>query len=209
MITALPHPRFILFFAVFAAGLGLGLPRLDPADALVAGFDLAAVVFIGSCLPLWRADGLEAMRARTARDDGGRGLLLLVAVLVLAAVLLALGRMIETRKSLVALDFALVAGTLVLAWLFVNLVYALHYAHLFHDQKTGRQGGGLEFPGNDTPLFADFCYFSFVIGMTCQVSDVTILTTPMRRVATVHGLFAFFFNLVVLALTLNVMSGVL
>ncbi|MDT8856008.1 DUF1345 domain-containing protein [Paracoccaceae bacterium Fryx2] len=209
MLRKLPHPRFVLFFAVLAAGTAASAHLTGVEVAFVAGFDAAALAFILSCLPLWRQDRLDAILRRTARDDGGRVLLLVVAAVVLVTVLLALGRMIGARATPGPADFALVTGTLVLAWLFVNLVYAFHYAHLYYDQGDAGDTRGLAFPGKDTPLFADFCYFSFVIGMTCQVSDVTIQTTTLRRVAMLHGLFAFFFNLGVLALTINVLSGVL
>ncbi|MFT4149846.1 MAG: DUF1345 domain-containing protein [Paracoccaceae bacterium] len=206
MRAGLSHPRFTGFLAIFAvAGVLIGLRHGWPRGILL-GFDLAAAVFVGSCLPLWRADQLKAIQARAERDDGGRVFLPLVSILSLAAVLVTLGWTVREKQRLELPDLALVAGTLALAWLFVNLVHAFHYANLYHAREGG---GGLEFPGKAPPLFADFCYFSLVIGMTCQVSDVQITSTMLRRVATVHGLVAFVFNLGVLALVVNVLAGVL
>jgi uncharacterized membrane protein len=117
--------------------------------------------------------------------------------------------MVEGRNHLTTMDFAIVAVTLVLAWLFSNLVYAFHYAHMFYDAKDAGDAGGIIFPEGGAPVFADFVYFAFVIGMTCQTADLDISSRRIRRVVTMQGLFAFFFNLGVLAMTINVLSGVL
>ncbi|WP_136646500.1 DUF1345 domain-containing protein [Tabrizicola sp. YIM 78059] len=205
----LSHPRFLAFLAVFVAVTSAGSFFFPIEEATILGFDLAAAVFIALALPLWAVDNPEDARARAARDDGGRILLMLTAAAALAAILLALGRMIEGRSHLTSTDFAIVAGTLVLAWLFSNLVYAFHYAHLYYDQVDAGDAGGILFPEGGKPVFADFVYFAFVIGMTCQTADLDISSRTIRRVVTLHGLFAFFFNLGVLAMTINVLSGVL
>ncbi|MFN3280781.1 MAG: DUF1345 domain-containing protein [Tabrizicola sp.] len=205
----LPHPRFLAFLAVLAAASLAAAYRLPVEEAAILGFDLAAGVFIATSLPLWAVDSADDARARAARDDGGRVLLMLTALAALAAVLLALGRMVEGRSHLTSTDFAIVAGTLVLAWLFSNLVYAFHYAHLYYDQVEAGDAGGILFPEGGKPVFADFVYFAFVIGMTSQTADLDIASRRIRRVVTLHGLFAFFFNLGVLAMTINVLSGVL
>lgn len=205
----LPHPRFLAFLGVFAGVAGIAAFRLPVEEAAILGFDVAVAVFIALALPLWTADEPEDARARAARDDGGRVLLMLTAAAVLGAILLALGRMIWGRSGLAASDFAIVVGTLALAWIFSNLVYAFHYAHLYYDQVEAGDAGGILFPEGGKPVFADFVYFAFVIGMTCQTADLDISSRRIRRAVTAHGLFAFFFNLGVLALTINVLSGVL
>ncbi|MGB8814162.1 MAG: DUF1345 domain-containing protein [Paracoccaceae bacterium] len=209
MPKTLPHPRFLLFLAVMAVASVLATVWRGAEIGVVWGFDLAAIAFLAASLPLWLDDHPDKMRARAARDDGGRVLLLVVSVIVVAVVALALVGLISGRGARDAAAVGVILVTLVLAWMFANLVFAFHYAHVFYDQIAGKDAGGLAFPGDEPPLFVDFCYFSYVIGMTCQVSDVTVQTRSLRRVATVHGLFAFFFNLGVLALTINVVSGVL
>ena len=208
----LPHPRFLAFLAVFAAATilaGLAVPGLRPSVALITGFDIGAAVFIASAAPLWRDERIPRMRAHAERDDGGRTLLLAILAATLVAVLVALGLALRSSATRTPADLALVGVTLVLGWMLGNLVYALHYAHLYYDQVGKGDRGGLAFPGDAPPVFVDFCYFSFVIGMTCQVSDVAITDPVMRRNALVHGLVSFFFNLGVLALTINVLAGVL
>ena len=108
-----------------------------------------------------------------------------------------------TRHLLLALV------TVVLSWLLVHAVFGLRYAHKFYDDNdaiTGSRTGGLDFPGEDSPDYRDFAYFSFVIGMTCQVSDVQVTSREMRRRVLQHGVLSFGFNTVILALTVNTVS---
>ena len=212
-VRQLPHPRFLLFLATFAIGAVLasflpGLP-MRPELPVILAFDLAVLVFIASSLPLWRDVRIARIRDRAARDDGGRTLLLLISGMTMASILVALGLELQKKPTMTLSGFAVVIVTLGLAWIFVNLVYSYHYAHLYYDQTAQGDRGGLTFPGDAPPVFADFCYFSFVVGMTCQVSDVVVTNASMRRVVLVHGLLSFFFNLGVLALTVNVLSGFL
>jgi uncharacterized membrane protein len=208
-MTRVPHPRFFLFLAVFAAVTVVLWPLYGASLAVILGFDSGAMAFLAATLPLWFEDGPAAARQRAARDDGGRALLLLVSVLALGAVLTALVAVLRAQAPFEMREFLQVVPTLVLAWLFVNTIYAHHYAHLYFEQVGEGDAGGLSFPGTEAPVFADFIYFAFVIGMTSQVSDVTIHSRRMRRTATLHGLLAFAFNLGVMALTINVLSGAL
>ena len=199
------HPRFIAFFSVLALGWGGLAFFIDWPEAVILGFDLSAVIFIASCLPLWLEDE-KAFRARKIRDDGGRLFLALTVTVVLLMVLVALTLLVGGKSGITGADLVLVTTTLAISWLFGSLVYAFHYAHVYYDEETRP---ALDFPGDEAPLFADFCYFALVIGMTFQVSDVQITTRRFRRLATLHGILAFFFNLGVVALTINVVAGVL
>jgi uncharacterized membrane protein len=96
----------------------------------------------------------------------------------------------------------LIVGTLLIAWLFGNTIFALHFAHL-----VAKRGGGIEFPGAEKPGYPDFVYFSFTLGMTFQTSDVNISDRGIRNVVTAHCLVAFVFNLGILAFTINVLGG--
>ena len=104
---------------------------------------------------------------------------------------------------------ALVVGTLALAWLFSNTIYALHYAHLYYADADDDQADdkGLDFPKCDEPDYWDFLYFSFTLGMTFQTSDVEISSRRVRRVVLGHTMAAFVFNIGVLAFTINVLGG--
>lgn len=206
----LRHPRFLLFLGVLAGSLAAAAPLLPLRVAFLLGFDAGAMAFLAASAPLWVEAGTEAMRRRALRDDGGRVLLLVVSGVTLAAVLAAVFATIAADENVGARDLLLIVATLALAWLFVNTVFAFHYGHLYYDEAGGGLiGGGLNFPGTGAPVFSDFIYFSFIIGMTSQVSDVSIQSQAMRRAATAHGLLAFAFNLGVLAMTINVIAGAL
>jgi uncharacterized membrane protein len=106
------------------------------------------------------------------------------------------------------LDIALVLATLCLSWLFSNLVYALHYAHLYYVAgPDGKDSGGLEFPDTKEPDYWDFAYFASCVGMTFQTSDTNIRSRRLRRIGMFHGLAAFAFNLGVIAFSINVLGG--
>jgi uncharacterized membrane protein len=148
------------------------------------------------------------LRASAARNDGGRVMLLFIASLILAAALVAVGWELQGPRSASSAQIALVIATLFLAWSFGNAVFAIHYAHMFYvpdDKRADR--GGLDFPGTKTPDFWDFVYFSFVLGMTFQVSDVAVTRSSVRRVAAFHGVVAFLFNIGIVALTVNMIAS--
>jgi uncharacterized membrane protein len=116
------------------------------------------------------------------------------------------------RRALIE-HFLLAGATVVSSWFLIHTMFAMHYAHGYYaDEDEGpdfSRAGGLEFPNEKGPDFLDFAYFSFVIGMTCQVSDVQVSSKRMRRLALVHGLLSFLFNTVILALSINLASGLL
>ncbi len=109
------------------------------------------------------------------------------------------------------LHVALVATTLLVSWLTTHTIFALRYAHEYYDRMptTGELDRGLEFPGGLDPDYWDFFYFSIVLGMTFQVSDVQIASRKLRRLAIVHGVLSFLFNTVIIALTVNIGASLL
>lgn len=198
-------PRFVLF-ALILIGAATGLvPVLGMTRGVLTGFDAAALLFIGSLLLLLRQGQAAKMRARAVRNDANRAVLLVFCGIVMFVVLVAVGGELRGRNSTVTI--ALVVGTLILAWLFSNIVYALHYAHLYYSADGGGDAGGLQFPDTAEPDYWDFLYFSVTLGMTFQTSDVAIASRRMRRVVTGQCLAAFIFNLGVIAFTVNVLGG--
>lgn len=201
------HPRYILFLAVLAIAGGGLLAVLPGGEALVAGFDVAVFAFIASCVPLWITGNAEKMRHQARRDDAGQVLLLFLSGIISTVVLAALSQLVLEHGSLGLGDLVLLVVTLLASWTFTNLILAFHYARLYYSPLGGGDHEGLDFPGGCTPDFSDFVNFAFVIGMTCQTADIAITKRAMRRVATFHGLFAFAFNLGILALSVNVLAS--
>ena len=97
-------------------------------------------------------------------------------------------------------------GSMISSWALVHTLYTFHYAHLYYKTKGGK---GLDYPGDEKPDYLDFAYFSFVMGCTFQVSDVEISSKEIRRVALFHGLLSFALNTFVVALTINIIAGLI
>ncbi len=203
------YARFMAFLAVFAIATALLSLRFTFVTALLAGFDLGALVFIGALIRTLGDDKVEDMQQRAAENEPDQHILSLLGALVFIVVMAAVGHELANSH---ARDLALSGATLMLAWAFGNMLFALHYAHAYYidDGKgEGKAAGGLDFPGDAPPLYWDFAYFAFVLGMTFQVSDVEITASKLRRVALIHSMLAFLFNIGVIALTVSLIGDML
>jgi len=150
---------------------------------------------------------VDEIRERAAGQDEGRFGILTMTTAAAVASLAAIVAEIGPRNQEKGWSYLALAGaTILLSWTFIHSIFALHYAHEFYDVD----GGGLAFPGGDAePDYWDFVYFSFVIGMTSQVSDVGVTAKNIRRTVTAHGILAFLFNTTLLALTVNIAASLI
>ena len=203
------HPRLFM-----AAVLGLLVIALDPVRArasarLLLGWDVGVLFYLLAVYTMVARANLSGLRLRAAREDEGRLILLMLtvgaAMASLAAIIAELGAMHRSREG-TALHLALATSTIALSWAFIHTMFALHYAHEFYTERRGR-GGGLRFPSGGEPDYWDFVYFSFVIGMTSQVSDVMVTDGRIRRLVVAHGVVSFVFNAALLALTVNIAAN--
>ncbi|GAB3873749.1 DUF1345 domain-containing protein [Hymenobacter segetis] len=182
-----------------------------------AATDLSLVI-----LGMWQADTDDIRRVAASEDLPRTQAFVLVvgaALASLGAVVGLMGSLKGISKDLRALHVILSVAAVVLAWTLVHLVFTLRYAHTYYnaDEDTGHDIGGLVFPddqGKDkgpklTPNYVDFAYFSFIIGMTAQTADIGIGNRELRRAALLHGLIAFIFNTVIVALTIGTIGGML
>ncbi|MBV9932378.1 MAG: DUF1345 domain-containing protein [Alphaproteobacteria bacterium] len=200
--------RFLVFLALLVPGGAFAGVEWGWRTGVMSGFDVASAVFLVSLWPLFGTD-IPGIRARAAANDANRALLLVVTGIVMLTVLTAVGAELQKGEPPSGPMKAAIVATLALAWLFSNMVYALHYAHLFYsrDRKAGGDVGGLDFSGTGKPSYSDFVYFAFTLGMTFQTSDTGVTTPGMRRIVTCHCFAAFVFNLGVLAFTINVLGS--
>ena len=135
------------------------------------------------------------------------------ATAILFAIVFELHGIKDQPSASAGLHVLLAAATILLSWLFMNTIFALHYAHGYYgdaDPSTKYEPiGGLVFPRRHDLDYWDFMYFSFVVGMTFQVSDVQVEAHKLRREVLAHGVLAFFFNVVIVALTINIVAGLI
>jgi len=210
------HPLHRILVSAGAAGLVFLLTQffsVTPLIRLVLLWDVFALVYNISCWIVIFTRTVDEIRKYARKEDGSR-VFVSIAILVacfasmLMVLLLVLSEEAKQADKLLYIPVAL-AGIL-FSWAMVHTVFAFHYAHLFYDDDEDgveKQAGGLEFPGEDDPDYLDFAYFSFVIGMTFQVSDVEISARKMRRIGLLHGIIAFLLNTFVVALTINLIAG--
>jgi uncharacterized membrane protein len=204
--------RFMLFLGLLPAAFALLMAAAvarDWRDAAALAFDISALAFLVSLVPILRDSETAAIRRHAAENNANRWLVLVITSLLTLVVMTAVSAEIGGAKQHDWLAMAKLVATLLLIWLFANLVYALHYAHAYYssDPGTGEDTEGLDFPGTKQPGYGEFVYFAFTLGMTFQTSDVQITRPAVRRVALAHGFAAFVFSLGVIAFTINTLGG--
>jgi uncharacterized membrane protein len=200
------RPRTFVSILIGIAAFFLLPGSLRLVTRLLVSWDIFAGVYLVLAYIMMARCGLAYIRRNAVLQDDGRFLILLVTALgafaSIAAIVLELG---ATHRS--GPELALATVTIVLSWAAVHTTFALHYAHDFYRAP---KAGGLQFPSGGEDEHADywdFVYFSFVIGMTAQVSDVGITDRTIRRTATAHGVISFFFNTALLALMVNIAAS--
>lgn len=201
-----------------SAFLGVVVAACMPPDAATSfatralvGWNAGALVYLALALRLMARAKPEHILRRALDEDDGRLTMLTIVVLASIAVLSAVGTQLAGVRELHggARDWriGLAALTVVSSWSFTQASFALHYAHDFFLARSRGEPDGLQFPGTPDPSYLDFLYFACVIGTSGQTADVSITSGPMRRIGLTHCVQAFFFNTMVLALTINIAAG--
>jgi len=209
MVKARPRLFIAVAIGIVVAFVFAVLVQWRVASALLIGWDVCAGLYLVFAFHIMsKADVHRMRRQARLQDEGQIGILILTAVAALAslvAIFALLGSSSAGMRS--PADLFLATITILLSWAFTHTIFALHYAHEYYDENDGK-GGGMEFPDKECePDYWDFMYFSFVIGMCAQVSDVTVSCRPIRRTVFGHSVASFIFNAALLALTVNIAAS--
>jgi len=200
------RPRTFVSIAVGIVAFFLLPGSLRLVTRLLIGWDIFATCYLVLAYIMMLRCGLDHIRRSAVLQDDGRFLILLVTALgAFASIAAIVFELSASHRG--APELALATLTIALSWAAVHTTFALHYAH---DYYRGKKPGGLQFPSGDPHEHADywdFVYFSFVIGMTAQVSDVGITDKTIRRTATVHGIISFVYNTALVALMVNIAAS--
>lgn len=199
----------LVAIAVFF-GLPNSLAQQDITRLIVA-WNVGAGLYLLMATRMMFWSDHERMRRRALLQDEGR---ITVLVLVVTAAVMCLGAIVaelavakDQHGTLRYAHMALATLTILSSWAFTQVMFALHYAHDFYAAQARGLPGGLDFPGGQAPDYGDFLYFACVIGTSGQTADISLVSRPMRRTGLVHCVLAFFFNTTLVALTINIASG--
>ena len=201
---------------VFGLGLYLALPAQWPhltSTRLLLCWNVVVALYLLMALWVIASSTHDNMRQRANRQDEGQKTILLLTMSTVLASLVAIVAELSATKSLTGteklLHMALTVVTVASSWLFMHLMFAMHYAHDYY--LSGRSGHepGLAFPQEPMPDYWDFLYFSAVIGTSGQTADVSFTSKAMRRTGLVHCVLAYFYNTTVLALTINIAASLM
>jgi uncharacterized membrane protein len=207
------RPR-LLFSIILGISVALVLPQSwvqQTVTRAIVGWNAGAMLYLALAWRMMFWSSHERMRARAlVHDEGNMVILLMVvsaALVCIGAIVAELAVVKELHGLLRTAHIALAALTIVTSWAFTQSMFALHYAHDYYVRFLRTGHGGLDFPGNQPPDYGNFLYFACVIGTSGQTADVSFSHRAMRRIGTVHCVLAFFFNTTLVALTINIASG--
>lgn len=208
----------LIYSIVIALAVWFGLRgRVQPSTQSIATWDVFALSILVLAWLTILTTPPEKLRARAQMQDVSHILIFVFVLVAACAGLFSVGFLFLNKTVVVQrphffihLLMSLVA--VICSWSLVHTVFGLRYAHTYYGDPDGPTGpkphaGGLEFPGEREPDYMDFAYFSFVIGMCFQVSDVQVTSRVLRKLVLVHAMLSFAFNTVILALTVNTVSA--
>ena len=204
----LGRPRLLFAILVAFACYAALTPYVRASQAVLLAFDLGALFFLVSMMQLMSKATPVVMLRRAERQSYGKVTVVILSTVTIGVVFLALHDELRAGKAQATLS-ALFAGlSIVLAWLLLATNFAHEYAHRYVLSQHINQAG-LLFPNTPEPNYWDFMYFSLILSMACQTADVQITDGRMRRLALLHSVIAFFFNVGIISITINVLGGIL
>jgi uncharacterized membrane protein len=201
------HARFYAAALLGAAAWAAGARFPEPLRGIIGGDVLFAAYLLSTAVTALREQP-AALRRRARWEDEGIAVILLFTLFALALSVISIFAVMGEGTPPTAAHLVLCVLSVPLGWGTLHTVAAFRYAHLYYARSAGQgDAAGLEFPGTEEPDALDFLYYALVVGMTAQVSDVAVRSPAMRRFTLAHGVVAFFFNTVLIALAVNVAAS--
>ena len=197
------RPRLVTSAAMAVVVFMILLPVMPTTRAMLIAFDGGAALFLSLIAGVMVRASPQTMRHRAQIQDEGKWAVLLMSLVVAGVVLGALSNELHAARDKSLGDIALASSSILLSWLFVAVMFSQQYAHSFY-----MKASQLVFPGTEHPDYFDFMYFAIVLSMCCQTSDVVVSAGSMRRLVMLHSVVSFFFNVIIIAITVNVVAGV-
>jgi len=204
------RPRLYIA-AVFAILVGVFAPESLAGHLLtrlLIAWNAGTCLYVLLAAVMMTRSSEEQMRRRAQVEDDGRLVILVLVVVTSVASLVAIAGQLAVVKDMQGAaklaHIALAGLTVLSSWAFIQVMFALHYAHDYFAATTRGRLAGLQFPGDEQPDYGDFFYFAAVIGTSGQTADVSFVSKPMRRIGSIHCILAYLFNTTVLALLINI-----
>lgn len=200
--------------------LGVAADLLTPdwlgaGTRLLLAWDIGALVYLFLAWTVVACSDENMTRVRAQQYDQSGYVIFLLVTTAASASFVAIGFLAGNLK---ALEFwpragylTLTVAALLMSWLLIQTLFAFHYARLYYARPadSDEHQRGLKFPDKGEPDYLDFAYYAFVIGMTCQVSDVAVMARHMRRLTLIHGVLSFVYNITILTMSINIIGGLI
>lgn len=205
---------FISLFFAICAFAAMHLFDVSKSTRIIICWDVFAIAMITMSWLLFFNTTAEQQHAIVKKqDDDIRVIFAIVLSAVCISLLGTVLLILNNDESILQKDVRTIVtiAAITLSWILLHTIFTIRYAHLYHNHdkpRAGNEGGGIDFPNSEQPDYIDFAYFSFVIGMTFQVSDVTISSKTVRRYVLLHSLISFVYNTIIVALTVNIIAGI-
>jgi len=206
-----------LLISLFIATISFAATQLFTISTtirLIICWDVFAITMITlSWFLFFRTTAEQQPEIVKRQDDDIRVTFAIVLTAICTSLIGTVLLIINTQESVFEKDLRTIVtlAAITVSWILLHTIFTIRYAHLYHSHDKGKSentGHGIDFPNAELPDYIDFAYFSFVIGMTFQVSDITISSKTVRRYVLLHSLISFVFNTIIVALTVNTVAGI-